>query len=387
MKKYIVLLMILQVLFYSCKEAGRGQYPIDDIPPGKITSVEVENIEGGAIISYTNPVDNDLLYVKANYVLDNGTPMEVKSSVYETKLTVVGIGKSRELAVKLTAVDRSQNESEPVAIMAHPLDAPIYSILNNLTIQNDFGGILLKWANPMATPVVITALTTNEENKLINAQVFYTESKTGKGNVRGYAAVERVFAVFIHDRWGNSTDTISASYLPIYEVQLDKSKFAKWNPPGIPYDGYTTNNWWIQNSWDGTITKGFANLTKLEFTFDMGQLAKLSRFKFNQRGETTLCYALGHPKRFELWGSATSAVNQDFSTWQFLGYFESIKPSGLPLGQVSNEDITYAYVNGEEWTVDLAAPKVRYMRFVALETWGQSNAVQFMEMTYWGSTN
>jgi len=282
-------------------------------------------------------------------------------------------------------VDRSRNESKPVTITAHPLDSPIYSILNSLTIENDFGGILLKWENPSAASVVVTVLTPDKENNLVDAEKFYTKEQTGKGNVRGYEAVERIFAVFIRDRWGNATDTISGTFNPIYEVQLDKKKFARWNPPGIPYNAYTTSNWYIENAWNNSITTGFANYS-LEFTFDMGQKSKLSRFKINQRGETSLCYAQGHPKRFQLWGSDNPNVNANFSTWKFLGDFTSTKPSGLPLGQVSAEDITYANIKGEEWNVDLAAPNVRYIRFVVQETWGQANVIQFMEMTYWGDT-
>ena len=59
--------------------------------------------------------------------------------------------------------------------------------------------------------------------------------------------------------------------------------------------------------------------------------------------------------------------------------FESIKPSGLPLGQVSDDDIRYAWENGEEWNVPLEAPAIRYIRFVAQETWGNASAVQMLE--------
>jgi hypothetical protein len=79
-------------------------------------------------------------------------------------------------------------------------------------------------------------------------------------------------------------------------------------------------------------------------------------------------------------------VNADFSTWQLIGYFESTKPSGLPVGEVNDEDIAYAHTNGEEWNVDLDAPNVRYIRFVAMETWGQATVIQVMEMTFWGDT-
>lgn len=387
MKKIIILLAICShFMFFSCQEEERGQYPIDSTPPGKIKSFEVENIGGGAIISYVLPDDEDILYVKATYKLDNGTPMEVISSVFATKLEVVGIGKSKDLWVDLVVVDRSRNESERVVVKTQPLDAPLYSILGSMVIRNDFGGISLNWTNSTGAPVVIEVLTPNDAGETIVADKFYTEAKNGKGNIRGYEPIERQFSVLIKDRWGNVTDTLTNQYLPIFEQQLDKKRFARWNPPGIPYNAYTTANWYIENLWNNSITSGFANYS-LEFTFDMGKLAKLSRFKINQRGEANLCYAHGHPKRFELWGSPTPNVTDDFSTWQFIGSFESFKPSKLPLGQVSNEDIAYANANGEEWNVSLDAPNVRYIRFTCQETWGQANLIQVMEATFWGDTN
>lgn len=389
MKNFILFLLLIlagQIVFYACKQEEIGQYPVDSIAPGIIKNIEVTNKPGGAIIKYELPSDDDFLYVVANYSLDNGKPMEIKASVYSNELIIEGLGKSRELTVSLRSVDRSKNMSEPVAVKINPLDAPIFSILSTMTIQNDFGGISLNWENPTATPVIIEVITTNENQEMVVAEKFFSGVKIGKANVRGYDANERIFAVVLKDNWGNVTDTISDTFLPMFEQELEKQLFARWNPPGIPYNAYTTPNHWIERFWDNTIVNSiFANYS-LEFTFDMGQLAKLSRFKLNQRSEPELIYALGHPKRFELWGSKTPNVNADFDTWEYIGYFESIKPSGLPSGQVSNEDINYAHTIGEEYNVSLDAPIARYIRFVCLETWGQADVVQMNEITVWGDT-
>jgi hypothetical protein len=385
MKKITISLLLLNlVVLNSCKEELLGQYPIDSDPPGKVTNVVVKNIEGGALIFYDIPGEEDALYVRAVYHLDNGSPMEIKSSIYSDQIEIVGIGKSRELPVILTVVDRSQNESEPVTVMTHPLNSPIYSILESMSIQNDFGGIQLKWKNPTKTPIIIDVYSPSSDGDLIGIDRFYSESSIGKANVRGQEPVETIYEIVIRDRWGNLTDIVSGTYLPIFEVELDKSKFRRWNPPGIPYNAYTTSNWYIENLWNNSLTSGFANY-ELQFTFDLGAVAKLSRFRINQRPESNLIYDYVHPKIFELWGSESPNVSADFNTWKFIGTFESIKPSGLPLGQASNEDIEYANKKGEEWNVPLEAPPVRYIRFVALETWGQGGVVQFMEMTLWGN--
>ena len=383
-KTFTYILLFILIVLSSCKEGLIGQHPIENIPPQKVTNTAVKNIEGGALITYSIPNEDDVLYVKANYKLDDGTPMEIKSSIYSNQLEIVGIGKSREIPVTLTVVDRSQNESAPITVVIHPLDAPIYSIIQTLLIQNDFGGIQLRWENPTKTPIVIDVFSPSDDNEMREVDRLYSESSIGKANVRGQEPVETIYSIVIRDRWGNRTDTISGTFLPIFETELDKSRFRRWNPPGIPY-ATQGGAWVIEGLWNNNIKSGgLANLS-LEFTFDLGQIAKLSRFKINQRSEPNIIYDFVHAKRFELWGSVSPNVSADFSTWRYLGTFESIKPSGLPLGQVSNEDIQYAHTNGEEWNVPLEAPPVRYIRFVALETWGQGAVVQMMEMSIWGN--
>ena len=379
------------LLLYACKENEKGQYPVHGGIPGKVTSARVEkNFAGGSLIVYDIPKEEDALYVRARYTLDDGTLMELKSSVYTDRITIVGIGRSREVPVILTVVDRSQNESEPVTVLAYPLDSPIYEIANSMVIREDFGGIVLRWDNAEKLPIVIDVLSPDEIIGMIPIDRFYSSAQDGKANVRGQEAIETIFSVTIRDRWGNATDPISEYYTPLFEEELDKSKFRRWNPDGLPYLVPSTNpNWQIETLWDNTwgtmvegVVMGYAT-SALFFTFDMGQMAKISRFKIYNRIEPNVCFNMANPKRFELWGSATSEVNADTDTWQFLGYFEAVKPSGLPLGQVTAEDIEYTGINGEDFNIE-ECPPVRYIRFECLETWGKDVRIQMMEMTFWG---
>lgn len=383
-----VLFVALTAFIASCKkDVFTGQFSTDNIPPGPVTVPKVSNQEGKAVITYAIPDDPDLLYVKATYTR-NGKQVEQRASIYSQELVVEGFGRAAEHTVELRTVDRSDNESVPVRVTVNPMDAPIYSVLGTMAVQNDFGGIRLDWNNQSESDIVVTVVTPTQMNgvtEMREVQSFYSKAKISGGNIRGYQDPSRTFGVTVRDRWGNKTDTVYNDYTPLYETQLDKLKFRRWNPPGIPYNAYTTSNWYIENLWNNSITTGFANFS-LEFTFDMGQLAKLSRFKINQRPESNLIYNLGHPKKFQIWGSATSNVNDNFNTWTLLGEFESVKPSGLPLGGVTTEDIQYANVKGEEWNVPLNAPSVRYLRFVCQQTWANASVIQVMEMTLWGDT-
>lgn len=384
MKKYIGFLLFLAVLASCKKQDSRYQYATDSVPPGAVKAVQVKNIAGGAELSYDLPDDEDLLYVEAVYTR-NGKTVKQKASSYGNVLNIEGFGRSQEVKVQLIAYDRSGNASEPVEVSAHPLDSDIYGIFQTLQVQKDFGGIRLDWINENAISVAVAVITPDVNGKYKDVQTFYSNIKAGMGNLRGYPNEPIEFGVYIRDRWGNTTDTLFGTYTPIYEVEMDKSRFARWNPPGIPYNGYTTSNWYIPNAWDNTLTKGFANFS-LDFTFDMGHIAKLSRFKIYQR-TPPLLYTLGHMRKFQLWGSETPDVNEDTATWKFIGNFESVKPSGLPAGEVSNDDIQYAATDGEPFTVPLSAPPVRYLWVHCTETWGNATVVQFMEMTFWGDDN
>lgn len=391
MKKYYFLFSLILSLLYSCSKEERGQYAMDGIAPGPIKSPSVENIAGGAIISYNIPNDEDLLYVKAIYKLDDGTVMEQKASSYENTLKVVGMGRSKEQVIQLIAYDRSKNQSKPVDVTIRPLDAPIYEILHSIEIRDDFGGINLVWENPGEAEVVLMVLTPNNENKLVNAETFYTKAKIGQGNLRGYPSVETEFAIALRDRWGNKTDTIKGTYYPLPEVELDRLLFRRWNPAGnsIPYMDLASQGWTIERLWNNTTADpgySFPLTATLpaSFTFDLGQTAKFSRFKLYHRSSASQLYSGGNIKKFQVWGSNHPNVTADFDTWVKVGDYTSFKPSGLPLGQSTAEDMTFAAVSGEDFNVDFEVPPVRYLRFVIEDTWGGNVAAQIMELKFFG---
>ena len=64
----------------------------------------------------------------------------------------------------------------------------------------------------------------------------------------------------------------------------------------------------------------------------------------------------------------------------------SVKPSGSPSGSNMNEDVQAA-ARGEEFTVPLDAPKVRYIRVRILEAWVGAGglAAHISEMNFHGN--
>lgn len=187
-----------------------------------------------------------------------------------------------------------------------------------------------------------------------------------------------------------TTSTVVIPELPL--EQLVKSKFSRWNPAGFPYTEYSqaSNLYYIEKLWDNVYT-GFGFMFNenhplpSSFTFDMGQLAVLKRCKLSPNWDTQL-YKNGNVKKLQIWGSATPDVTTDFSTWTYLGEFNSYKPSGLPLGQTTAADMDYAKA-GETFDMLAGTPAVRYIRVVVQETWNPANykTMHITELTFWGN--
>ncbi|WP_274971435.1 DUF4959 domain-containing protein, partial [Zunongwangia profunda] len=63
MKKRLIQILIFGLILVSCEEEPIGQQPLDSVPPGEVTNIESYSTPGGAVIKFTPPKDEDLLYV------------------------------------------------------------------------------------------------------------------------------------------------------------------------------------------------------------------------------------------------------------------------------------------------------------------------------------
>jgi hypothetical protein len=176
---------------------------------------------------------------------------------------------------------------------------------------------------------------------------------------------------------------------PVFETRMDKSKFAEYDLPGDAVSGY---GWVMSRLWDDKTAEPYGYFANqgtgdpYRYTFDLGQVVQLSRYKVWQRGVTTstgYLYAGDNPDEWEIWGATDPATDGSYDGWTKLMTCVSVKPSGLPLGTVSDEDRVYAAA-GEEYVFPDSIPPVRYIRIKLLATWGgrvtKSNT---MEMTFW----
>lgn len=395
----ITFLIILSFCIFSCKEEFVGQPATDDIAPDIVKNVVVENIPGGAVISYDLPDDTDLLFVKATYMI-NGVEKVITASAYKKQVKVEGFGSTKEQTIKICTVDRSMNESEPMSVTIIPLTPPMETILNSISMKRNFGGVNFTWKNELQSDIAIYVLAADSLGKLEIADIVYTSVSEGDYSLRGFDDSERVFGAFIRDHWDNYSDTVQGVFTPIFELKLDKSKWKRqllngdnntqggsgWNWAELYNDIAGGDHCWHTSGANG-------GKRPIRFTIDLGCVAKLSRYTLWHR-TAGLEYTHLNPKYWKVYGCVSPRFDLEYDDeyWQGGGYKKdwshlmdcySFKPSGED-NPVTKEDSEYAET-GFEFIFEVDAPPVRYLRFEVDETWGGGTDLHISEISVWGT--
>lgn len=386
--KILRLILLCSMLWtISCKEDLGTTEPLssDGKGPGVVNDVKIENGPGRAVLHYKVPADADLSYVKARYEIRPGVFRETKSSKNNDSLVVDGFGEEKTYKVELTAFDKGENSSLPTVIEVKPTTPPIISLANTIGLIDDFGGMGIIVNNPSESDFrILVSQKVPSSNMERPISTFYTKVKNISFNIRGYEPEPVTFVVVIKDKFGNTSAPIFKDILPIEELLLDRNLYR-----AIKYDNDTPplgsgrdipaiwNNTFGDDAWHSGNGK-----MPMSISFDLGKKVKLSRFKYFPRtSSNSFIFNHYNLKRFEIWGS--NNPSSDWSSWQLVGTYESKKPSGLPTGQLTNDDIAYARA-GEEYGVLTSAPEVRYIRVKMLESWSGLDGGQISEMQFWG---
>lgn len=389
MKNILIIIFLGGILLaqQACKQETLGPIGHDTQPPGALSNIQVTNLNGAATISYSLPNDADLLYVRAEYKTKQGVSRETKTSRYNSSVTVEGFGDTSAYEVILYAVDKSENAGTPTTVTVHPLTPSVYLVRDSLTVIPDFGGLNVTYTNPYEDNMAIVVLTNDSLGQFSPINTNYTNLKTGNFSVRGMPSQPTKFGIYTRDRWGNLSDTLIVTLTPLYEELLDRTKMHGIVLPTDAPLGYDGN---IDGLFDGNVESGFyhsgdAARMPQWFTYDMGVTAKISRLSWFMRDG--YYYSLHNPKTVEIWGSNNPNPDGSFdASWTLLVTHTQIKPSGLPNGQLTQDDIDAAHA-GETVTFPLNTPKVRYIRFKTLENWSGGTYVNFYEIMMWGDTH
>jgi hypothetical protein len=369
----------------GCTEEKRPEIVINAEPPKPVTDVQVVNIPGGAILKYQLPDDEDLLYVKAAYSYKAGHQAEARSSLYCDSIKIQGFGTEDERTVELRAVDRSNNESTPVTVTIRPLEPPVNTIGRTLELIPDFGGVHLYWKNPERAEISVVLEKKDHNDEFQPIDIFYSTVVDGDVASRGMDTIPENFRVYVQDRWENKSTAIEETVTPFFEQIFDRLKFQALYIEGDERDAW---GWVLPQLFDGNVTTGFhtgqgTGRWPHWITIDMGVKGKISRIKTWQRYNDVDLYAYGNLKHFEIWGTNDAYNLPNWDVWTMMIDCVSIKPSGLPLGQLSDEDRAHVAA-GEEFICSPDMPAVRYMRLKALENWSGGDFFHLMEVEVYG---
>jgi hypothetical protein len=407
----IIILILAAATLHSCKEELSTPVDGDGRAPQAISNPIVTNISGGAVITYDLPDDPNLLYVKAVYER-NGKTIESKASYFKNFITVEGLGDTNERTVTLFAVSRAEKSSEPKTVKINPLTPSTVKVAESLNIRESFGGMKIGFENVASTAqlpnnIVIQVMVWDEkESEWKEVDAYYTGLSKGDFSVRGLKSEKRKFGFFVKDTWGNKSAWLEKELTPIYEDELDVKKITyqkdKFLVPQIPPLTKTgtpivtpTNNGSepFPNLFDNKIgnTTIFHTSERQPLPawipMDLGVKVRLSRYKIWQRmhdNNSTYFYSHGNPHEWEIWGTNTPG---DVNSWVLLDHRVMVKPSGLPLGQVSNDDVSTARA-GHEYEFDLNVPAVRYLAWKHIDNWasigGSTGFLHMSEMKFWG---
>ena len=385
---------VLILLVYGCSEESHQAFGSDNDPPGKVTITSIENVAGGAIIKFTPPSDEDLLYIIGKYENEKGEKKQVIVSAYIDSLNINGFGKIGIFDVEVSAFDLGNNQSEIEIVEISPLEAPIHEILKSIDGIQDFGGINISYENPSGANVSLNMSVVNDSGKLEFKESFYTSQKNSSYSFRGYDPVATTFVIYVEDQWGNQTETKSFEITPLKDVFIEKSFWSVVQMPGdesFSEYGFSANQIW-DGSWSNQWNCGHTNFLSLphQLTLDLGQRVKLNRFKLYQRGGSEL-YKHGNPKIFEIYGRENLDnlpiydPSKPGDGWILLGKFESFKPSGLPPGSNTEEDYLFQD-NGEDFVFEFESQsrEIRYIRLINIESWNNQMVTVIGELSFWG---
>ena len=408
-------LAALGLVVLSCNKASdyNSITSTDKTKPGVVTNINVTNFNGGAYITYTLPDSKNILYVEANYRINDKVTRQTKSSYYSDSITVSGFADSIEYKVTLFTVSRAEVKSDSVVITVHPKTPPYKLVRASLALQRDFGGVNIKATNSTFSPLgIITLLPDPLTNKYKVEDQHYTGDSSIAYSLRGYDTLVKKFAIYVTDQWGNISDTLFQPISPIFETVLDKSLFQPYVlATDVP--NYQNGLFNLSNLWDYNLgeycyntqqpilpTNAKPNIWPAWATFDMGQTAKLSRYVVWDRvgPNNIFVWNSGAPQTWIMWGRADVPQDELMPTdttqlpalgsktpggWVNLGVFNAPpKPPHTPL---TNDDIN-VWLSGFNFNFSIDLPKVRYIRFECLQTMGGTNNYFNMnEMSVFGN--
>ena len=394
MKKLLLIpLFVFAAIACSDKEDG------DTTPPGVLTVDMVTPTNGGGIINYTLPDDNDILYVKAEYTNSNGVDVSRASSSYNNSIEIDGLNQTTALTITLYVVDENFNQSAPIFVELIPLESFIYLVQESIELAADLGGFRITWDNIESKTVYVYVHIndgTEEEVRILSS-----DNAQESIAVRGLPSTEISISTRVQDFDENTTTLEEKGTLtPLFEEVIDKSTWtllASQSVNGNAWEGDSTNFWddvidTTGNNSDNSYFMIWRDLNggslnwPLDLVINLNKNVKITRFSVWQRafwynGPSDVPYYFQE----ENMKSFTIYASNDAQVWQELGQFDIGDPRDSE-GNIPAAALESA-ANGHEFELDAVSEAFRYLKFSVTSNYGSETYVNGSEITLYGLDN
>ncbi len=389
----IPILLLLISMVVSCESEDKK----DTTPPGELTITSTEATYGGAIISYTLPNDDDILFVRADYTNGKGEAVFRTVSKHVNQIEVSGFVVEEDVTISLTVVDENQNKSKSVEHEIRPLQSFIYLVQESVEIVPDLGGVQVSWENiEEKTVFIYLHIADGDEEEL---RILSSSNATENIFVRGLEAKELGFSTKVEDFDGNITSLIDEGYFtPLFEEKINKDTWtlvSNLSIDGNAYEGATVNFWDdVVDTFETDSDNSYFIINRndnggvlrwpLDIVIDLNKKVKINRFKVWQRafwydgpGDQPYYYQSENLRSFDLF------VSMDKSEWALLGSFQIEEPTN---GDISQPLLDEA-VAGHNFNLDAISPEFRYLKFSITSNFGSDSFCHGSEISLFGRDN
>lgn len=387
------------ILMFGCESENIS----DNDPPGDVLIVSIEPTNGGALINYELPSDNDILYVRAEYVNAQGQKVFRVSSKHKTSLEISGMIDSTPVDVNIKVVDESQNISEGINISVTPQRSFIFDILENISLVEDLGGVRVSWENVEEKTVFVYLFI--EVNGIQEFRILSSNSRNNSQFVRGLAATPTNFSIKVEDFDGNETPVRDVGqYTPLFEEKIAKDTWTlvdNLSINGNAYEGSTVN------FWDDIVDTAATNSEEdnsyfiinradnggvlrwpLDIVIDLNKQVKINRFKVWQRAFwfnalndplEPYYYQAENLRAFDIY------VSNDKLEWELIGSYDIGDPMNSE-GIITGDKLEEAAL-GHDFSLEEISPQFRYLKFSITANFGSDTFVHGSEISLYGIDN
>lgn len=417
---YILGATVLLTFFNACKD---DTVIVDTTPPGQVQNVQFTPQYGGGYFTYTIPLDEDFLYTRAEYIIDNGQKISKTSSVYSDTLFVEGFGQAKEYEVKIFSVDRYSNESQPVIMKILPLAPTTSAVLETLQVQPGFSALVINWVNEMKTNITVYVNVEVGDTKA--TKIYASNLQEDRFLIDNLKGVPHKVKVFIKDTYDNqTTEKDFGSLTPLMDGAISKKQWSflrnnllygnKWNYGSSPdpfkqepyqeykgtwrddsmknaretyYEGRIEKFWDNEYDYEPKLNLNYFHTGPQSYPFsyfiDMGREIKGSRFKIWQRNAWGMLYTGENVEIWEIWISDDKDPTDGiFDGWEYVGRYKIVQPSNVI--EARNEAR-----NGHEYMFYPENPRFtkpfRYLRYKGIKQYGGGNSGCTSEITIFGT--